>query len=38
MRGGGARPALPMNANGMLPGMPSQGGGDVREGRTGQYL
>src|SRR4051794_12332578 len=35
MRGG--RPALPMNPNGMMPGMPSQpGGGEVREGRTGQ--
>jgi hypothetical protein len=36
MRGG--RPALPMNPNGMIPGMPSPGGVEGREGRTGQYL
>jgi Protein of unknown function (DUF2587) len=37
MRGGGARPALPMGAAGtVIPGMPgAQPGGD---GRTGQYL
>jgi proteasome activator-like protein len=35
--GGGGRPALPMGAGGVLPGMPGQpgAGGD---GRTGQYL
>ena len=38
--GGGGRPALPMGAGGMIPGLPGQpsqqGGGP--EGRTGQYL
>ena len=35
MRGGGAgRPALPMGPQGLMPGMPAQGG----DGRTGQYL
>jgi hypothetical protein len=38
MRGGAAgRPALPMGPNGVIPGMPGQGGGDGT-GRTGQYL
>ncbi|AGZ46775.1 hypothetical protein AFR_42605 [Actinoplanes friuliensis DSM 7358] len=38
MRGGNAgRPALPMGPNGVIPGMPGQGGGDG-SGRTGQYL
>ena len=37
MRGGQGRPALPMGPNGIIPGMPGQGGGDGT-GRTGQYL
>jgi hypothetical protein len=37
MRGGQGRPALPVGPNGMIPGMPGQGGSDGN-GRTGQYL
>jgi hypothetical protein len=38
MRGGGARPALPMGTGGIVPGMPGHPGQGVPEGRTGQYL
>jgi hypothetical protein len=39
IRGAGAgRPALPMGAGGMIPGMPGHQGGAAAEGRTGQYL
>ena len=37
MRGGSGRPALPAGT-GLIPGMPSQPGQGVPEGRTGQYL